>query len=76
MSLSDLLSLRSRELRLNALLSYPEIVKYTTMDSSICVRTVHNTVCRLMLAITCCAPYVLGHLMLAVTCCVPYVFLL
>jgi hypothetical protein len=25
------------------------------MDSSICVRTVHNTVCHLMLAVTCCA---------------------
>jgi hypothetical protein len=44
------------------------------MDSSICVRTVHNTVCRLMLAVTCCAPYVYGHLMLAVTCCAPYVY--
>ena len=32
------------------MLSCTEIVKSTTMDSSICVRTVHNTVCHLMLA--------------------------
>ena len=57
-SLSDLLSLRSRELRLNALLSYAEIVKSTTMDSSICVCVVHNPVCHLMFAVTCCESYV------------------
>jgi hypothetical protein len=76
MSLSSILSLRSRELRLNALFSYVEIVKSTIIDSSICVRTVHNTICCLMLTVTCCVPYVYGRLMLAVTCCLPYGFLM
>jgi hypothetical protein len=44
------------------------------MDSSICVRTVHNIVCCFMLVVTYCVPYVYGRLILAVTCCVPYVF--
>jgi hypothetical protein len=57
----------SRGIRLNALLFCAEIVNSTTMDSSICDCTVHNTLCCFLLIVACCAPYVIGRLMLAVT---------
>jgi hypothetical protein len=49
------------DIRLKALLSCAEIVNSTTLDSSLCVLTVHNPVCLKRLR---CAPYAYGRILL------------